>query len=117
MLYFPIPQFIFKKIEVEYHISWYHWGKSFYFETRLPVTPNVGDSFDLGFFRPIDTTRYYYVYKVSHMIEEEKQIIHITLRTGFHNTFTIFREDQEEAEAHDKGHWYWKDWMEKNRER
>lgn len=51
------------------------------------------------------------------MVEEEKQIIHITLRTGFHNSYTIFREDQEEAEAHEKGHWYWKDWMEKNRER
>lgn len=101
--------------EGERHISWQRWSKSFDFVTKLPVTPRFGDTFDLHFFRPIDSLNWYHVSRTTHTIKENKQVIYITLRTGFHNSYTVFLDDKEESDAYGKGHWYWKDWMEKRK--
>lgn len=102
--------------EVEHHLSWHHRDKSFYFVTSLPVTPTVGDSINLKFFRPIENSPVYYVDKVSHEITEEKQVIRIDLKTGFYNSFVKFHEDQDEAEVSEKGYYYYRNWMKKKRE-
>lgn len=101
--------------EVEHHISYHRDGKGFYFVTRLPVTPRLGDSLNLDFFRPIDGNGYYYVSRIYHRITESKQVIDIILGSGFHNSYSVFRDDKEEMEAHDKGYYYWDQLMKKRR--
>lgn len=101
--------------EVEHHLSWHHRDKGFYFVTRLLITPNIGDSINMNFFKPIDNFPVYYVDRVSHEIMEDKQVIRLDLKTGFYNSYVKFHEDQEEAEASEKGFFYYRDWMKKKR--
>lgn len=105
------PKLEIKKLE--HYISCYEQDKRFFFVTTLPETPRVGSPFYVDFFRPIYKNNHFYVDSITYRVFDGKMIVDVRLRTDFFNRYVKFKEDQEEYEAHQKGSWYWWNWIKK----
>ena len=87
--------FTLNNVEYEFNIEFN--GHYTSFRGFLPVCPRIGEAMQFPFFKPrTDGRDYYYVSNVRHELTDEKQIVVLSLKCGFYNSYEQFHKDKDE---------------------
>jgi hypothetical protein len=78
-------KFDFSEVEIVFFINYLKKSIQFKCE-RLKYLPRVGEQIDISFIQANLGNWMYYVNKVEHKFEGQKQVVYITLRSGIYNS-------------------------------
>lgn len=81
--------------EVEYIFTLRYFDKYASFKLdHLPVMPRVGEEINIPFLKAKVGTRSFYVDSIDYYIDDTKQTINISLRSGMYNRFLKLKKDE-----------------------
>lgn len=83
----------FKKVIYHFYITYYKYSCQFSVDS-LPHLPRIGDSISLPFTSALIPINYFYVEDIKHELENETQIIIITLKVGSFNEYFKYMKDR-----------------------
>ncbi|MBI4947906.1 MAG: hypothetical protein HY840_16065 [Bacteroidetes bacterium] len=93
--------FNYQMVEYDFYVQGWHNRLSF--KGHIPVRPTVGESFDMPFLRAVNNGMgNFYVERVQHELTDEKQIVHVWLKSGNYNSYEQFKKDKDEFERHER---------------
>lgn len=91
------PKIPFYFNEVEYFFSLKRFGKYAHFTVKkLKHIPRVGETIEVPYFKAKLGGDYFFVERITHELQDGKQVIHFSLKCGFYNLFWHFRKDEAE---------------------
>ena len=83
----------FKDIIYHFHISYFDYRCQFTVD-YLTHLPRIGDSMSLPFVSALIPINYFYVQNIKHELENNTQIIIITLKVGSHSEYFRYMKDR-----------------------
>lgn len=81
---------------VEFYVRGYHSSTTFY--AKINQLPKTGESLELPFLRPMFPVRVFYVEKVRHSFENDKQNIMVWVKEGIFNLYEHLELEQAKSE-------------------
>jgi hypothetical protein len=87
--------FEFKETEIWIGLKGIYESKTFQVN-HLPYLPRRGETVQIRFFKELIGTDYFYVEKIYHELEDNKQKIFLSLNYGSYNSYWQLRKDQAE---------------------
>jgi hypothetical protein len=95
--------FNYQKVEYDFYVQ--GWYNKISFKGYIPVRPTVGESFDMPFLRAMNKGMgHFHVERVQHEFTDEKQIVHVWLKSGNYNSYEQFKKDKDEFERRERSY-------------